>query len=242
MGKKVRHEEHENHERWLVSYADFITLLFAFFTVLYATAQSDQAKLEAVVDGMNAAFDGGMPAALLDVLKPDPNPPDAPTMPNVPLSQDAALPLIYSIKRGLEGSLSDNTVQIGLFDQNLVLVLPERLLFAPGSAELHPSAYAMLTGVAGAVDGTAATVEVIGHADSLPISAMSRWTDNWELASARSLTTLRYLARKGVRPERLSASATVTGNSHAESRAVTIRVRLDEPGPAAELVEKLPLE
>ena len=50
MNRKKKHEEHENHERWLVSYADFITLLFAFFTVLYATAQTDQAKLEAVVD------------------------------------------------------------------------------------------------------------------------------------------------------------------------------------------------
>ena len=62
----MKHAEHENHERWLVSYADFITLLFAFFTVLYATAQTDQQKIKAVVDGMNAVFDGGMPDALLD--------------------------------------------------------------------------------------------------------------------------------------------------------------------------------
>lgn len=242
MGKKARHEEHENHERWLVSYADFITLLFAFFTVLYATAQSDQAKLQAVVDGMNAAFEGGMPAALLDVLNPDPDPPDTPPTPNLPISQDAALPMIYSIKRGLEGSLSDNVVQIGLFEQDLTLVLPERLLFAPGSAELHPSAYAVLTVVATELRGKPATVEVVGHADALPLSATSRWVDNWELASARALATVRYLGRKGFPTERMVASAGIQKGTEPEARAVTIRIHVDSPGPAAEIVEALPLE
>ena len=61
MGKKHKHPEHVNHERWLVSYADFITLLFATFTALYALSKSDAAKAKAVADGMREAFGTGTP-------------------------------------------------------------------------------------------------------------------------------------------------------------------------------------
>lgn len=241
MSRKVRHEEHENHERWLVSYADFITLLFAFFTVLYATAQTDQTKLTAVIAGMNAAFDGGMSGALMDVLQADPDPPDLHDPVPVPVAQEAAAPLLYSIKRNLQGSLSDNVVQVGLVDQSLTVVLPERLLFSPGSAELHPTAYALLAQVVAALGGAPATVEVIGRADAAPVPTGGRWADNWELASARALTTARYLVRKGLPADHVTASASVGLVVDAELRTVTLRVRVDESGAAAEVVEKLPL-
>lgn len=241
MSRKVRHEEHENHERWLVSYADFITLLFAFFTVLYATSQTDQTKMEAVIAGMNAAFDGGVPGALLDVLQSDPNPPDLPEATPRP-TQEVATPLLYSIKRNLSGSLSDNVVQVGLYEQTLTVVLPERLLFAPGSADLHPAAYALLAQVVTAIAGAPVTVEIIGRADAAPVPAGGKWVDNWALASARSLTTARYLARRGLAPERLAASATVGAVVDPELRTVTLRVRVDESGAGVEVVERLGLD
>jgi chemotaxis protein MotB len=237
--RKVRHEEHENHERWLVSYADFITLLFAFFTVLYATAQTDQKKLDAVVNGMNAAFEGGMPQALLDVLAMQPEPPDLPEIVPNHLAQEAADPLIFTIKRNLAGSLSDHVVQMGLVDQELTLVLPERLLFAPGSAELHPSAFAVLSEIARLLATAPVTIEVIGHADGLPVVAGGRWDDNWDLAGARSLTTVRYLARHGIPVEALTASANITRLADAEARAVTLRVHVADPAPAAEIADQL---
>jgi chemotaxis protein MotB len=239
VGKKVRHEEHENLERWLVSYADFITLLFAFFTVLYATSQTDQSKLEAVVEAMRAAFDGGMPQAFLDVMQVDQDPPDVPSIVPNHLTSEAAEPTIYTLKRNLQGSLSDHVVQMGLVDQELTLVLPERLLFARGSAELHPSAYAVLARVARVLRSAPATVEIVGHADGVPVTPGGPFEDNWALASARSLTTVRYLSRKGIAVENLAAGASVTSVSNQEARAVTIHVHVHDPAPAADVAHAL---
>lgn len=236
MAKKVKHEEHENLERWLVSYADFITLLFAFFTVLYATAQSDQAKLEAVIDSMNAAFEGGMPKAMMEVFTGTSNSDIIPTHLNNDVS---AVPVIENIKQNLTGSLSDNVVQLGVVDQELVLMIPETLLFATGSADLHPAAYGVLSEIVAAVAGTPARIEVTGHADGLPLDPGSPFVDNWGLATARAVSTIRYMALKGLLPERLTAQGKITTETDPEARAVTLRIRCDVPASAADIAEQV---
>lgn len=238
MARKKREEEHENHERWLVSYADFITLLFAFFTVLYATAQTDQQKLEAVIDGMNAAFDGGMPKALLDAFATDPGVSDIPSVVPNHLTMETADPVMHSLKRNLSGSLSDNVIQLGLVDQTLTLVLPDRMLFAPGSAELHPAAYPLLAEIAAAVKDVPATLEVVGHADGVPVTG-GPFADNWGLASARALSAVRYLGKRGILADRMVAKAEVTEKADPLARAVTLRLFLEDPAPAADVVDKL---
>ena len=237
MTRKKAHEDHVNHERWLVSYADFITLLFAFFTVLYATAQTDQAKLEAVVNGLNAAFEGGMPIAVFSdaamgtaAVGLDET--------HVTLVSDTQS-LVVSMKRGLQGSLSDNVVQIGFVEQDLTVALPARLAFATGSAELHPSAFNVLTEVARVLIKAPATIEVIGHADAIPVPADSPFVDNWGLAAARSLAAVRFLQKRGIPAERLTASAGITGNTEAEDRAVTLRIHADTPSLGGDLSEGL---
>ena len=237
MGKK-KHEEHENLERWLVSYADFITLLFAFFTVLYATSQTDQKKLEAVVNGMNAAFQGGMPKALLDVMTFNENPADIPDLVPNHLSMESADPVMQTIRRNLVGSLSDHVLQMGLVDQALTIVLPERLLFATGTAELHPSAYAPLTEVALALEGQPIALEVLGHADGVPVRD-SPFIDNWGLASARAVAVVRYMERHRIRPDRMIASTGVNPGESREARAVTLRIRVESPGAGAEVAEAI---
>ena len=234
MGKK-KHEEHENHERWLVSYADFITLLFAFFTVLYATAQTDQSKLEALIDSMNAAFEGGMPEAILDakVLRTGVEL-DAPHI-NL---QAAAEPDLKTIRQHLAGSLSDNVVQIGMVNQALNIVLPERLLFAPGGADLHPAAYDTLARIAEALAPTPARVEVVGHADGVPVRG-GLFVDNWGLASARAVATVRYLATKGIKVDHLKAVAAIGEAVNPEARSVSFRVHMDTVAPTAEVLERL---
>ena len=236
MARKVKHEEHENMERWLVSYADFITLLFAFFTVLYATAQSDQKKLEAVVDSMNAAFEGGMPRAIMEVFSGTENSSIIPTHLNTDVS---AVPVIENIKQNLTGSLSDNVVQIGLVNQELILVIPETLLFAAGSADLHPAAYGVLSKIVNAVASTPATVEVTGHADGAPVPAGGEYEDNWALATARSVSTIRYLERKGIGSDRLTAQGAITSETDPKVRAVTLRIRCTAPGAAADIANQV---
>lgn len=237
MAKK-RHEEHENHERWLVSYADFITLLFAFFTVLYATSQTDAKKLEAVVNGVNAAFEGGMPHTLMDVMSFQDQPPDNPSIVPNHLTMESADPMMQSLKRNLSGSLSDNVLQMGLVDQSLTLVLPERLLFPKGSAELHPSSYAVLTEVALALKGLPIALEVMGHADSLPVNDPT-FVDNWGLASARAVAVVRYLERKDLRPSQMVASTGINPGESREARSITMRVRVEAPAAGAEVAERL---
>jgi chemotaxis protein MotB len=236
MARKPKHEEHENHERWLVSYADFITLLFAFFTVLYATAQSDQKKLEAVVDSVNAAFEGGMPKAIMEVFSGASNSDIVPTHLN---NDVTAVPVIDNIKQNLTGSLSDNVVQIGLVEQELVLVIPETLLFAAGSADLHPAAYGVLTEIVNAVANTPARIEVTGHADSAPVPPDSVFRDNWGLATARAVSTVRYLQRKGIAPERLTAMGAITTTLDPGARVVALRIRCDVPAAAADIAEQV---
>ncbi|MGA2198123.1 MAG: flagellar motor protein MotB [Bryobacteraceae bacterium] len=69
MARKRQHPEHENHDRWLVSYADFITLMFAFFVVMFATSQTDKARAQQVSDSVKQALDkGGVAAAVHEIL------------------------------------------------------------------------------------------------------------------------------------------------------------------------------
>jgi chemotaxis protein MotB len=232
-----RHEEHDNLERWLVSYADFITLMFAFFTVLWATSQADQEKLQAVVESMNAAFSGGMSSAIRDTLSLGTH---ETGLKDSHLSQDAvARPEIRNLMQNLSGSLSDNTVQVGIVDQQLTVVLPESLLFATGSADLHPVAFGVLGEIAGALAGTPARIEVLGHADGLPLPPSSPFTDNWGLATARAAATVRYLAAHGLRPEQMAASGTTTREIDPGARAVTLRIRVEDPKAALDVMERL---
>lgn len=236
MARK-KHEEPENHERWLVSYADFITLLFAFFTVLYATASSDESKLEAVVDGLTAAFNGGMPEYVLDGNPSSVN--AGPVLDPRDLDFSAqADPVLKTLKMHLDGSLSDNVIEIGLYNQSLTVVLPERVLFGPGSAELHPAAFDVLSDLARAVANEEVTVEVLGHADGVPITG-GIFEDNWGLSSARALSAVRFLERRGVAREKLTASAAITGEASAEHRSVSFSIRAHGAPPTAAVLDNL---
>lgn len=237
MAKKARHEEHENHERWLVSYADFMTLLFALFTVLYASANTDAKKMEEVVKGMNSALDGGMPDFFLKEAPPPGNPESSPLIRM--LTPESSEPLVNRLKQTLNGSLSDNVVQIGLVDQELTLVFPERFLFGPGSAQIQPGAFPNLRSIASTVAGQPVAVDVVGFADGTRVNG-GLWEDNWALASARALATVRYLVKQGVGESQLRACASLEQRTGDEARAVVIKVRVTDSGAASDIAAKLP--
>ena len=230
MSKK-RAEEHENLERWLVSYADFITLLFAFFTVLYATAQTDQAKLQQMVEAMNDAFQGDKLQSMMEnigLAKAT-----GPTNFAIPPSTQ------MTIRPDMAGLLSNNPVQLGRVNQSVSLDLPEKILFANGSAELHPTAYPILGEIAEALADTQARLEVTGHANGVPYVATTAYGDNLGLATARALSTVRYLQKRGMPIERMTAAGTVCADVWPDARAVTLRVLVDQSALAGEVLEKL---
>lgn len=235
MAKK-KHEEHENHERWLVSYADFMTLLFAFFVVLWSSSKADKQKMDAVIHGMQAAFVGGIP--MLVEMDSNAGVPPRSSIEDTISMASASDPTLRSIRSRLNGSLSDNVVEIGLLDNTLNIELGEQVLFESGSAEVHPTAYETLSEIAAAIRGEPVTLAVIGHADGTPFSGPP-FGDNWGLASARSVATIRILARRGLDVEQLSAAAELTGTTNPKRRSVTFRIRSDNNAPTAGVLDKL---
>lgn len=231
MSRKKHEEEHENLERWLVSYADFITLLFAFFTVLYATSQVDQKKLEEVVEAMNAAFEGGSLESILDTVGF--KKPVGQTTTFVPPSMEV------TVRPDMSGFLSNNPVQMGRVNQSLRLDLPERILFANGSADLYPAAYPILGEIADALSSTPARLQVTGHANAVPVLESSAYGDNMGLATARALSTVRYLNKRGMKIEQLVAAGQVCTDTWPDARAVTLQVHVEQLGVSGEVMERL---
>jgi chemotaxis protein MotB len=232
------HRSRVTHDRWLVSYADFITLLFAFFVVLYAFARADQKKQADISVAIDGAFrslgilpDGKGIASNTDI-------PIA-TMKRV-MSEDVMSPAkvkddLENIRRELTKSLSkqvaNHTVSIKMGQDGLVISLREAGFFDSGSAAPRPETLATMEQIVASVGRTPYDVRVEGHTDDIPIHN-DEFDSNWELSSARATRIARIiLALHSISPERLSAAGyaefhPVAGNDTAEGRAQNRRVDL----------------
>jgi len=228
---KKHEEDHENLERWLVSYADFITLLFAFFTVLYATSKVDQKKMQEMMQAMNQAFDGKSLSSMIDNLSTSSGGGNS--------SHTLPPSTAISVRPDMAGLLSNNPVQFGHINQTVSLDLPEKILFSNGSAELHPTAFPILGEIAEALSDTQARIEVTGHSNAVPFIANNRYEDNLGLATARALTTVRYLNKRGMKVERMTAAGNVCEDVWPDARAVTLRVMVDQSSLAGEVLDRL---
>ena len=266
MARKKKPEEHENHERWMVSYADFVTLLFAFFTCLYAISTVDSAKMGQMVASMQVSFGGqifdgssstvsvfdtggaaSMSSSLLDSSN-DGNDLAAKkkaTAGKVILSGDAAM---GRFKRTLEAMLSDeidkNLVRIQLERRGIVISLTETGMFDSGSDIIRPDGITMLDVIATTLTTIGNHIRVEGHADSIPINT-ARFPSNWELSTARAATVLRRLEMiHGLSPQLLSAAGygeyrPVASNETVDGRARNRRVDIIVLNPSYATIEPL---
>ncbi len=218
MSKKKKHPEHVNHERWLVSYADFITLLFAFFVVLFASGQSDKRKAMELAHSMQAAFNH---EGIFDVhsrtppISDDPNavphatpsplalPVPALAQPTVAVKTEEHIREVVK-KQIAEHRLGDGVIDVHASPEGLVVSLREAGFFASGSAEVRTESLAMLRTIAESLPSQAMRVE--GHTDNVPIHT-AQFATNWELSTARAASITRLLIEwKIARPERVSAA------------------------------------
>jgi chemotaxis protein MotB len=209
MGRKKDHP-HENHERWLVSYADFITLLFAFFVVMFASTQTDKAKAKAVSDSVREALEHGQLSTAISVVlgrgkhqndktstRPDEqskgSKPESPPV-DPPAPADLAKSL-ETLQHALEKELQAGKVGLRLEPRGLVISLREAAFFASGDD--HISAYSLPTlgTITEVVQDLPNPVRLEGHTDSIPIHN-SRFRSNWELSSARAIAMLEILAER----------------------------------------------
>jgi chemotaxis protein MotB len=245
MRRKVQ-QEHENHERWLVSYADFITLLFAFFVVMFASTQSDKNKAKVVSDSVRDALQHGQfTTAFATVLgrgrheatrQPLPTervkdsenipPPGMPNQPPADLSRSRD-----TLNLGLVKELEAGKIGLKLEGRGLIISLRESGFFASGDDTVSSSGSAILAKIADVIQGIPNPLRLEGHTDAIPIHT-SRFRSNWELSAARSIATMELLRTKfRVPASRMSVAgyaenAPADTNDTEEGRAHNRRVDL----------------
>ncbi len=210
--KPRRRKPHVSHDRWLVSYADFVTLLFAFFVVLYSTAQVDKQRmveLAAAIQegfeqmGTNPTYSAPIPQQSLAVVVP----PAAPAVlpPNNPQSKDLDS-LKKELERALAGEITNGEVAVRNSPQGLIISLREAGFFDSGSAGTKASSQPAFGRMAGVLREHEYNMRIEGHTDDVPIHNL-QYASNWELSTARATEMVRLLiTRYGFAPESLSAA------------------------------------
>lgn len=248
MRKKRAHQV--NHDRWLISYADFITLLFAFFVVLFASSQADRKKQLQVADAMKTAFaEMGVfdPAAKrLSIAHEGGATSNAASKPIVLPSQQTPEELKRSIDRLIaeqvgQGHLAVGSVITRITPDGLVISLHDAGFFASGSAEVNPSSLHTLSTIVDALPDRPVRVE--GHTDNVPIHTL-QFATNWELSTARASAIARFIIVQGrFDPAKLSAAGyaefhPVASNDSEDGRTENRRVDIilltgqERPGQA----------
>jgi chemotaxis protein MotB len=238
---RERRKGNISRDRWMVSYADFITLLFAFFVVMYAFAKADQKKQMQV----SAAIDSGFSS--LGVF-PDATPKPAEgavvgqtaTPMNIVMNENVLSPArvkddLEHVRRELEQKLSSqvstHTISIQMGRDGLVISLREAGFFSSGSATPKPESLPVLRQIAASLGHTLYDLRIEGHTDNIPIHT-TEFDSNWELSSARATRIARFfIDLNTISPERISAAGyaefhPVAGNDTADGRAENRRVDL----------------
>jgi chemotaxis protein MotB len=203
--RRKKAHEHAGHERWLVSYADFITLLFAFFVVLYASSQMDKKKVIQVSAAIKGAFEqlGAFSgnAAYMPVQVPGDStvPTQPPDQGANPAISDEALPDVSLLKHELQEALGEqiqkHEIEIHATPEGLVVSLREIGFFNSGEATLLPEGRATLKRIAGVLNEKGFQVRVEGNTDNVPIHTQ-QFKSNWELSTARATEVVALLVEQ----------------------------------------------
>lgn len=186
-------------DRWLVSYADFITLLFAFFAMLYAISSVDARKLATVADAMQVAFDDSPRIAerAADRVLPD----EARFVPDTGDSTDVQA----VVARDLAAELASDRLELIVDRRGVILSIPEAGTFSSGHDALSATARDLVSRIATTVLAFPNPVRVEGHTDDRPISNV-RFRSNWDLSAARASRVVELLIQRGVSADRMSAT------------------------------------
>jgi chemotaxis protein MotB len=209
MSRKKKHPEHVNHERWLVSYADFITLLFAFFVVMFAVSQVDTKKLGRFTESFENAIGIISTPAGAGILPGEGELPEANGQrggrgaSKGEEDELAALHKSLASKAGFGGGLAG--VKIVRRGNELVLRMDAQVLFDSGADSLREPALPLLNAIADELRTRNVNLRVEGHTDSIPITN-GRYRSNWDLSAARAASVVDDLAKGGLMdPSRMAA-------------------------------------
>jgi chemotaxis protein MotB len=238
MARRRKRVEHDNHERWLISYADFVTLLFAFFVVMYSISSVNEGKYKTFSDSLNIAFSHQTNSASVNV---------------VPNQQEQMLRILVdkrtarlaeqqrklqaqmkavddNLRRVMAPLIAQGAVGIHQTKRGVVIDISASTLFHEGEERLQPGAQDTLQQVAQVLSRESQSVEVEGHTDDVPIKT-AQFPSNWELSSGRASSVVRMLISYGVPEKRLAAvgmaaNQPVVANDTPEHRAKNRRVSI----------------
>jgi chemotaxis protein MotB len=250
MAKKhKKHEKEPNHERWLVSYADFVTLLFAVFVALYAMSQTDKSKMDALVASLRESFGyvkTGASSEKMNVVEST----DLRTIPSIKQQiltpgmrhsgenpqkgyTHATLKDFREIKAAIDMNVkkygAQNKVSVDITQRGLVVTLKEAGFFDSGDAAVKPESLPLLEMVASSLSNYSNPLRIEGNTDNVPINT-SRFRSNWELSTSRATNIVHYLIeRYRIRPDKISAVGygefrPVADNGTSEGRTKNRRV------------------
>ncbi|NLX18966.1 MAG: OmpA family protein [Desulfobulbus sp.] len=261
MARKKEAEKAPNHERWLVSYADFITLLFAVFVTLYAMSQTDKKKVEQVAASYRSAFgmSSGTTSGKLEVLpKTDILPiPSIRQQPKnaekskadqgrptrVQATKEDFKNIMIVLERYLVEHNAQDKVSIEITRRGLVISLKEAGFFDSASAVVKPSSHELLTKIVESIQPFDNQVSFEGHTDNIPIRSPV-FHSNWELSTARATNLAHFVMdRPEVNPERIAVTGygeyrPVADNATEEGRKQNRRVDIVLHGTSTNEVEE----
>lgn len=227
---KKKHEEHENMERWLVSYADFITLLFAFFVVMYSVSSVNEGKYRVMSNALKSSFSNTRPIGELSIM-------------NLPIEKSRQIVVterqksqsnartFLKVANSITTSKVPDGVKITSTERGLSIRIKDDALFSSGSADLNPQIKEFLDLIAGLVRELPNLIAVEGHTDNRPIRTAT-YPSNWDLSTARANTLLRYFTEHHhLRADRFTSTGfagtrPIESNSTSEGRASNRRVEL----------------
>jgi chemotaxis protein MotB len=254
-------EDQENHDRWLISYADFITLLFAFFVVMYGVSSVNQKKYEQLSSAIGTAFSGtnlkpttaALTANAGDKILPGQNKSFIKPLPLSHLYQEKIKREHENMTRmGIQLSnklatfIKDEKISVLQDNHGVRINIKDSLLFDPGSDELSDSAQKLLVDIAAELKDNPHAIQVEGHTDNIPIHS-NQFFSNWELSALRATTVVRTMHAAGIDESRLSAlgfaasrpiSDNNTATGRAQNRRVSLLIPYDNPAqdtPALEI-------
>ncbi|MHB9102089.1 MAG: flagellar motor protein MotD [Sulfuricella sp.] len=252
MARRQKHEEHENLDRWLVSYADFITLLFAFFVVMYSVSQVNEGKYRVMSDSLVNAFKNAptattpiAPALRIDAsTKGSPSAAQALALKQTifvrktdpiiearqKLQTEKMKGIATDLLKAMEPLVKEGQVRVSQSVHGIAIEINASVLFASGQASLEPGSVKALRAVGRVLAQVPNDVQVEGFTDNTPINTAA-FPSNWELSTARASSVVRLFAESGAPPERLVAVGygefrPVDTNSTPEGRARNRRVTI----------------
>ena len=216
LKKRKKRDEHENHERWLITYSDLITLLLVFFIVLYSMSEVKNDKFNALVESLRTTFSGDA------VVNQSNNPPT--TTSEIPKSidhsdeskskqnetdtneedEDKLDALYVQLQEYIDKNNLATKIELDNIPRGVQITLKEKILFDLGKADIKKDAKNIMESMGGILNSVSNPITVEGHTDNNPIISSSEFNSNWELASKRAENVMLFLIQNdGIKPSRM---------------------------------------